>query len=338
MKRWVLFVGATGLFASLAGAQQYQRRATITGGGDRDRGKCTIEVVVDGAAEIDVRGDQGTIRNLSGQPAQWRRFECTSAMPPNAENFRFAGVDGRGRQELLRAPQNGSPAVIRIEDPQGGSEGYTFDMTWGGNGGGFPGPVTRVPERPMPPDERYRDGDRNRGGFRRFTTEQAVSACQDSVRRQALTTYRGRGIEFRETRLDDQPGRNDWVVGMVDVLRRGNAPEQRMRFSCSVNFDTGQVRSVDIQPVGDRLRGGFDRGGSQRAIESCQQAVRSRVLRDGEARVEITSIRMDDNPGRNDWVVGTVRADRGRGFDSFNFACSVDLRDGDVRSVDLTRR
>jgi len=36
--------------------------------------------------------------------------------------------------------------------------------------------------------------------------------------------------------------------------------------------------------------------------------------------------------------VGTVRADRGRGFDSFNFACSVDLRDGDVRSVDLTRR
>jgi hypothetical protein len=350
MKRWILFAGSTALFASLAGAQQYQRRATITGGGDRDHGKCTIEVVVDGAAEIDIRGDQGTIRNLSGQPAQWRRFECTSAMPPNAANFRFAGVDGRGRQELLRAPDGGGTAVIRIEDPQGGSEGYTFDMTWGGNFS-YPGPVTRGPDQrypdqrgaeQRPPDQRYPEriapDDRYRGGNRRFTAEQAVNVCQDSVRRQALTTYRGRDIQFRETRLDDQPGRNDWVVGMVDIMRRGNAPEQRMRFSCSVNFDTGQVRSVDLQPVGDRFRGGSDRVGTQRAIDSCQQAVRSRILRDGDARLEFTSIRMDDNPGRNDWVIGSVRADRGRGFDSFNFSCSVNLRDGDVRSVDVTRR
>jgi hypothetical protein len=287
---------------------------------------------VDGAAEIDIRGDQGVIRNLSGQPAQWRRFECTGPMPPNAPNFRFAGVDGRGHQQLLRAPQGGSPAVIRIEDTQGGSEGYTFDLFWSLNGG-YNGGYNPGPPPPVVTEDRYRGG-----GSRRYTTEQAVTLCQDAVRRQAQTTYRGRGIEFLETRLDDQPGRNDWVVGSVNLIRRGNAPEERMRFSCSVNFGTGEVRSVEIQPVGERYHGGSDRQGAQRAMDTCQQAVRTRILRDGEARIEFTSIHMDDQPGRNDWVVGSVRAERGRGFDSFSFSCSVDLRDGDVRSVDLTRR
>ncbi len=42
------------------------RRATITGrGGD---GKCTIEVEVDGSAEVEVSGDVGLLRTLSGQP------------------------------------------------------------------------------------------------------------------------------------------------------------------------------------------------------------------------------------------------------------------------------
>ncbi len=61
-------------------------------------------------------------------------------------------------------------------------------------------------------------------------------------------------------------------------------------------------------------------------------------MRDADSRVEVTSIRVDDTPGRSDWVLGTLRVDRGRGFDMYNFSCSVDLRDGDVRSVDVTRR
>lgn len=53
------------------------------------------------------------------------------------DNFRFRGIDGRGRQELVRDPNNGGAAVIRIDDPKGGSEGYTFDVEWrGGSGGG----------------------------------------------------------------------------------------------------------------------------------------------------------------------------------------------------------
>lgn len=287
-------------------------------GGGPDRGKCTIEVVVDGAAEIDIRGDQGTIRNLSGQPAQWRRFECTGPLPANPAGFRFAGVDGRGRQVLMREPRNGSPAVVRIEDPQGGSEGYTFDLFWGGGYERNQPPPSLPP--PPPPS-------------RRFTVEQAVATCQDAVRQQAR--FRARRVEFRETRIDDNPGRNDWVIGVVDTARGYNSPEEHMRFSCSVNFDTGQVRSVDLQPMGG---GGYGRGNERAALDNCQTAVADRMQRDGYGRIEFPSIRVDDQPGRNDWVVGTVRAERGRGSDIFNFSCSVNLRDGSVRSVDVTRR
>ncbi len=391
MKRWMaVAVAVAGALTPALSAQQYQRRATIVGGGDRDHGKCTIEVVVDGAADVEIRGDQGIIRNLSGQPAQWRRFECTAAMPPNAANFHFAGVDGRGRQQLNQEPRNGGPAVIRIEDPKGGSEGYTFDLTWGGNNNtsgydqpgynqprynqpgynqpgynqpgynqpgynqpgysqpgatvqGLPGdnryPANQPDDRDYGnrgPDQRY---PRNPDQFRNFSAQQAVNVCQNSVRQQARTRFRGRTVQFRDVQMDDQPGRNDWVTGRVDVLARGNAAEQGFQFSCSVNFDNGQVRSVQLDPLGAGYRqGSSDRQAAQRALDSCQQAVRTRVLRNGDARVEFTSVRLDDNPGRNDWVIGTVQTDDGRGFESFNFSCSVDLRDGDVRSLDLTRR
>jgi hypothetical protein len=68
------------------------------------------------------------------------------------------------------------------------------------------------------------------------------------VRRQAGEgdRFRGRRVEFVNTRIDDNPGRNDWVVGVIDVFRGRNNWDGRYRFSCSVNFDTGQVRSVEI--------------------------------------------------------------------------------------------
>src|SRR3954451_11857854 len=115
-------------------AQNNQRQAVITGGGSPDRGKCTLEVLVDGVAQVEIRGATATLRDVSGQPPQWRRFECTGAMPPNPPNFRFSGVDGRGRQSLIRDPGNGGVAVVQIEDKDGGSEGYTFDITWDSRG------------------------------------------------------------------------------------------------------------------------------------------------------------------------------------------------------------
>ena len=228
MYRLLTVLAAAAVVALPSSAQTFQRRATIVGGGGGDRGKCTIEVVVDGAAEVSIRGDQGTIRNLSGNPASWRRFECSSPMPANAGDFRFEGIDGRGRQSLIRDPRNGGVAVIRIEDPNGGSEGYTFDVMWGGYQNPGRGPMTdnrgpeRGPDRGPVPD--YRGPDRAPGfpgGPRsgRWTTEQAIEGCRDAIRIEARNRFRGRRVEFLSMRIDDNPGRNDYVLGAVEIFR-----------------------------------------------------------------------------------------------------------------------
>lgn len=107
-------------------------RASISGRGG-DSGKCTIEVEVDDAADVEIREDMGRIHTLSGKRANFRRFQCNQPMPPNMAEFRFRGIDGRGRVELVRDPRsNRGVAVVRIYDPKGGREGYTFDLEWRG--------------------------------------------------------------------------------------------------------------------------------------------------------------------------------------------------------------
>lgn len=236
----------------LAQPQVFSRQATIVGGGQPDRGKCTIEVVVDGAAEVEIRGTNGVLRNLSGRPPQWRRFECTSPMPVNPGNFRFAGVDGRGRQDLIRDPRNGGVAVVRIEDPDNGAEGYTFDLFW--EGGAYQGQGPGGGERGRYsdyPDDRYRPNYRDSDYYRRyghgFAVDEAVRVCQDAIQQQAAARFRRAEFHFRGIRLDDGPGRQDSVTGSLDVHRYGR--EERFGFSCSVDFNTGRVRTAEL----DRL-------------------------------------------------------------------------------------
>jgi len=239
------------------------------GGGRQDGGKCTIEVVVDGAAEVEIRGNTGTLRSLAGQSPQWRRFECSSPMPANPVNFNFSGVDGRGRQTLARDPRNGGVAVVQIEDREGGTEGYTFDLTWGntgsnsapnnqvyrgnaGQGYGVGGGRDSGYDRNGYGDDGvYRPGYRDTEYYRRynhgFGTEEAVRACQDEVQRQAMARFRRAEVHFTRTRLDDGPGRQDWVVGAVDVHRGPRG--ERFRFSCSVDFNSGRVRTATLDPV-----------------------------------------------------------------------------------------
>ncbi len=124
----------------------------MRGGEGPGQGKCTIEVVVDGTAEVEIRGDRAQLRNTGGRAPQWRRFECSGPLPSNPADFRFRGIDGRGRQDLIRDPRNGGVAVVRIEDRDNGSEGYTFDIMWNeGRPGG------QIPDRGV---DHGRDGDR----------------------------------------------------------------------------------------------------------------------------------------------------------------------------------
>ena len=88
----------------------------MVGGGSPDRGKCTIEVVVDGIAEVEIRGDQGFLRTIAGRPAEWRRFQCSDPLPRSPAEFRFIGIDGRGRQNLVRDPRDGGVAVVEVSD------------------------------------------------------------------------------------------------------------------------------------------------------------------------------------------------------------------------------
>jgi len=137
MKLRYLFLSGLALMSIAWGQGRITDRRTASMRGGGGEGKCTIEVVVDDVADVEIRGPNAVIRTLSGSPATFRRFECNQAMPANPNAFRFEGVDGRGRQDLTQQPYGGAPAVIRIVDSKGGNEGYTFDIFWnGGNGGG----------------------------------------------------------------------------------------------------------------------------------------------------------------------------------------------------------
>ncbi len=228
-------------------------------GGERPgEGKCTIDIVVDGAAEVEIRGDRATLRNLAGGQPQWRRFECTGPLPANPDNFRFDPQEGRGRQELIRDPRRGGVAVVRIEDRNGGREGYKFDIYWSGyqgatppNRGGFDGGR-----------DRDRDRDQDRGGRERFD--------QGRDRRDDEGYYRDRDDFFR--------GR-DWRQRIFDRVR---SDVEHVR---SVTFPIGadQYRLArTIQELNELqgllARGRYDRRQLDDVIEALQSVLRDNRL------------------------------------------------------------
>jgi hypothetical protein len=202
--------------------------AQIRGGGDR--GKCTIEVNVDGVAEIEIRGDEGRMRTLSGAASTWRRMECTEPLPPNPLDFHFSGVDGRGSQKLLRDPaSNRGTAVVRIEDPQSGREGYTFDIEWRGAGLVAPGP------RPGGPrwDDEIRFTGRGDGYFKNFRDpDEVLRDCQVSIDRSGVVnvtfqnerrsrlTFTGQVTRFEQGLIVADMSGNG-VRGSMEILRIG---------------------------------------------------------------------------------------------------------------------
>jgi hypothetical protein len=213
-----------------AHANPVSRRATITGVGGN--GRCTIEVSVDGTAEVEVSSDKGLLTTISGQPAVWRRFQCNTPLPSNPADFRFVKVNGRGTVRLMQDPRStGGRAVIHINDPKGSRAGYTFDLQWRGPGGGgwAPGP-------PAPPAGHW-------PGQGTFPMSRAIRICQDSVT-DRLHQDGYRYVTFQRTIPDDNPGRHDWVIGTVSGRQWFDTTQ--FSFSCSVDFGSGRVRSVDV--------------------------------------------------------------------------------------------
>lgn len=249
-------------------AQQVTRRANITG--NAVDGKCTIEVNVDGSAEVEVQGGVGRMRNLSGSRPVWRRFVCNGKLPANPHDFRFRGIDGRGSVQLLQDPrQTGGRIVFRIDDPQGGREGYTVDLEWRGSSAGqwnnqdtrgWLGPDSRGDgardqrdsANRRGPDRvtRGNDEDRSRryyderGKWNTEGTAQAIRVCREAaaerIRRDGF-----QNVTFRNVAADNNPGRRDFVNGFA-TARQNWWRSASYQFSCSVDLASGQVRSVDV--------------------------------------------------------------------------------------------
>ena len=229
----ITILAAVLITCGVAAAQT--RQAVMVGGGNPDWGRCTAEIVVDGAAMVDIRGATATLRDISGSPPQWRRFECTSPMPLNPVNVRFTPREGRGTIEMVRDPREGGVAAIRMNDPQGGANVYGFEISWNNRveRGGYPDLGERRPDW----------GERDRG---RFTADEAIHNCQEAVRGQVADQYRGRPIDFRRTAIDDTPGRGEWVTGRF-AMRRYDG-EEILRFSCFVDFGGRRVREAHFEP------------------------------------------------------------------------------------------
>jgi hypothetical protein len=139
-KYYFIAIAATAAIGTLS-AQDVQRRATIGRGPDGGDG-CRVSVMVNGVADVEIRGDTAVLHSISGQPAQFREFECSRPIPPNA-TVRFEAEEGRGRQEL-RAPREGGPVVVHIEDPEAGAGEYRFRLVWGADLGNRREPGARV--------------------------------------------------------------------------------------------------------------------------------------------------------------------------------------------------
>jgi hypothetical protein len=215
-----------GLVLTAGGAALSPRRATMVRGGGGLDGKCTIEVGVDGTADVAVSGDTAYLETLYGRNASWRRFECTAIMPRNIGEFRFSGIGGRGTQTLLRDPRsNRGTAVVRINDPWGTRENYTFTLEWRTSGG-----AAWPPPPGLPPDGQ-------------FPAARVIRACQDGV----VDHLAGEGyrqIAFNRTLPENNPGRHDWVTGMASA--KGGSATTWFAFSCSVDFSSGAIRYINL--------------------------------------------------------------------------------------------
>jgi hypothetical protein len=315
--RFLLTVAAAAALAGPAAGQQ--RRANMVGGGNQNGGRCVAEIVVDGAAELEVNGETGNLKNISGGAPQWRRFECTSPIPPNADIR--VNSNGRGQAQLVSTPRNGGPAVVRIEDSEGGAGVYELQLTWTvGNG------VQGRDTGPVPPGRNAERGRFGRQGGGRFGPDQAIQMCRDAIRQEAVSRFGTGDVDFRRINVDDNPGRNDWVVGTIGV-RRGGTDEQ-FPFSCSVNLDNGRVREARIEGGGAGRAGYAGRDGQARQMEACRAAVLDKI---GE-RVEFGAMELDRQSG--DIVRGTAQS-RGRNYE---FSCALNGNTGDVRNVDVRIR
>ena len=209
-------------------------QANVTGGGGG--GKCTFEIRTGGVAEVEIRGNQGRVRPVSGGPATWVRLKCNQPLPMRPNNFRFKGIDGRGRQTLVRDPNsNNGIAVVRIEDNRGGMQGYTGDILWNGGSGTWNGP-----------------GWNNGGNWNGSNwSKNVVSNCQRNIRNQISSRYGG-SVNFNGKPSQNKAGSFVMVDGNARVQARNSWGN--INYHCTMH-PNGNVADSKYNVVGGNLPG-----------------------------------------------------------------------------------
>lgn len=88
---------------------------------------------VDDAVDFYIRGDQLNALVKSGQLVKVERFRFTQPLPAvTLSSINVERKDGRGTVELLQRPDstNDFTAIVRVIDPQSGSDRYHWILSW----------------------------------------------------------------------------------------------------------------------------------------------------------------------------------------------------------------
>ncbi len=216
-------------------------RPRITGSGNAITGECKIRVRIDDEADVIVEGDRVMVRTLRGRPGIDAGSECTGPLPRRIREFDFRQTDGPGRAELIDSPERGGRAVIHVRDSDGGDHKYTLEFRWTADGGG--GSYGRSGRGEDRFDEHPGGAPLRRGG--RFSEAEAMDLCREAVQGRIASQYSFRDARIENLAMDDGPGRRDRIVGEA-IARRGGS-RARFSFSCSVDFESGRLRDVQVR-------------------------------------------------------------------------------------------
>ncbi len=246
-----LFVLSAIVMSSTSLLAQGTIQANITGGGGS--GKCTFEVRTGGVAEVDIRGDQGRVRPISGEPVQWVRLKCNQPLPMRPNSFRFKGIDGRGSQTLVGDPNsNNGIAVVRIVDNRGGMQGYTGDIMWNGgsgtwNGSGWNGGGGNWNGNNGGNWNGNNGGNWNGGNW----SNNVVPNCQRNIRNQISSQYNG-SVSFNGQPSQKKAGSFVMVDGNARVQAHGQWGN--INYHCTMH-PNGNVADSNFNVVSGNLPG-----------------------------------------------------------------------------------
>jgi hypothetical protein len=239
------------------------------------KGQCDIRLQVDGQVEVAVRGDQVSIKTLSGRDARDDGSECNAPLPNrDIGGFNFEVKDSRGEIRLIGQPsrRNEWAAVVSIRDTAGGEGRYHFRLSWN-----MPANDYRGPGNDRPPSRRDDTLDRPAAGAG-FSWNNTVSFRGNGRGTASVTGFgdmllgqvnieidrggkivawfrvdRGRPLTFTGQVLAQENGR--WKADVMSEDRRLRGP-----MWVSVD-DRRQVNSVSLEATDgrDRMRLNWDR-------------------------------------------------------------------------------